>query len=727
MSTNKTQKAAVVIAPQAGELIRFAAAELCGYLEKLFAVEAVVTDGPPPDAETVFYVGAREENPYFAANGQPEALRVAGKQAVLLRRVAATSMVLSGGSPVAVLWAVYELAARWGVEFLLRTDVLPDKRELYLPDLDRCEEPLEPVRTWALIYGLPFGAESWGIADCESLLAQLAKLRFNRIYIQFYPEFPHMDLQVGGIRRSTTGLFFNYHYPITDDMVGRELFDDRGEFWNRDLPIGATCSEMLAAGQKLVHGIIACAHRHGLEVAMGVLPLEYLKEFAPAIKDPLVIKLLGTETVVPGPSVKVEDDLLSEMALATVRATVENYPEVDVIAPVLPEFRDWVEYSETAWRALDQKYGIETLCTYAKVLEKAAGRTEYPGGAARAVKEVRGDIVALYFYDLFFAERKAMSHTRRPDMRVMYMYLAEELYPILARVLPPGTEVTHYVDYTPTRVLRRREVLKAIPSGTVHTMCYTLHDDNVGFLPMVAAESLGELLATTRQAGWKGFMSRYWLTSDHDLCVNYLAHAMWDKEQSNFGTYSRLLAALCGEACVYALRGMFRELENATVVLERDALGFAFPVPAMVSYHWEKKEPSRGMAEVRLDYERALDWARQARPQASAKGVWFVDYWINRIAFGIGYIRMTEAVFAGGQAAARGDMPEARAQVQQALTLALEAGACYAKAARDRSDVASIAIFNEYGIRYLRKKLVEIDTRTENSAVTDQSGIPNFR
>jgi hypothetical protein len=271
----------------------------------------------------------------------------------------------------------------------------------------------------------------------------------------------------------------------------------------------------------------------------------------------------------------------------------------------------------------------------------------------------------------------------------------------------------NFVDYTSTRVLKRREALRAIDPATDYTMQYTLHDDNVGFLPSVAAESLGELLSTARKAGWKGFMSRYWLTSDQDICVNYLAKAMWDDMQSNFDTYSHLLPAICGDECVFELRGMFRELENATVILERDGLGFAFPVPDMVSYHWDKKEPSKGMEEVRLDYERALDWVKRAQLKVNKKGLWFVDYWTNRIVFGIEYLLMTEEIFKGSCAWKQGNIPEARTHVELALNCAVKGCASFAEAARDRSDVACIAVLNEYGIRYLKNKVNEIDAGTK--------------
>lgn len=723
MSENPTYPVVIILQPQSDPLIRFAAEELRRYLKNLFDVTADIIDTPFTDpissGAVQLYIGPCQENPYFNLHGLPESQKSVTDQAVILHFVSDGQMVIAGGSPAATLWAVYALVAEWGVVFLLHQDVLPPKRTFFLPQIDRCEEPIETIRTWSFPFGLAFGPESWGLADYAPVINQLAKLRFNRLYIQFYPDFPYVDLEFGSIHRSTAGLFFNCHFPITDDMVGRELFDDRAEFWNRDLPISTDCQEMLAAGQKLVQGVIDLAHSRGMLFIMGVLPLEYPKEFAPAIKNPLFVKLLQTETVVPGPEVPVEDPDLFALSLASIRSVLKHYPTIDILAPVLPEFRDWVRYAETAWQSLDKKYRLDEISTYEEILNKAAGRTDYPGGGTRAVQEVKGDIVALYYYDLFFCERNALSQTAKPKIRLMFMYFAEELYPILTRVLPKDTEITCYIDYTPTRILKRREVLKHIDPQTPYTLCYTLHDDNIGFLPMVAAESLGELLQSARKACWRGLASRYWLTSDHDICVNYLARSMWDASHSNFAAYARILPTICGEKSVYPLLGMFRELENATAILERDGLGFAFPVPEMVSRHWERTEPD-GMTEVRLDYERALDWARQAREHSSANGMWFVDYWINRIAFGINYLRMTEAVYLGGRAWACGDHDLARMELERALQYAHEAGSSYVKAARNRSDVASIAIFNEYGIRYLRNKINEISIQEDRMALESQ-------
>ncbi len=73
--------------------------------------------------------------------------------------------------------------------------------------------------------------------------------------------------------------------------------------------------------------------------------------------------------------------------------------------------------------------------------------------------------------------------------------MAEELYPILSRVLPGGSELVIVVDYNPTRVLRRRHVLADVPAKTVPTtLVLTLHDDSVGVFPLLTTNALHQLV-----------------------------------------------------------------------------------------------------------------------------------------------------------------------------------------------------------------------------------------
>ncbi len=708
MPTSSERKIAIIVGEQASELERFAASELLRYLKSLFGFAGELGTTKPDDPTQCLYVGTLQSMAPFpaclATLEDPEL----GDQEILLAPINAANgsgLLVSGGSPRAVLWAAYELIERWGVTYLLTEDVLPVQPAFHLPETAIRLQALDPLRTWGFCYGWMFGPESWGLAEYKRIIDQLAKLKFNRILLEFYPEFPHVHLQFGGIERSTAGLFFNLHIPITDEMVGRELFDNRRVFWHPDLPLDAPYAQFLEAGQRFIHAVIEHAHARGMEFMMTCMPLEYTQEFAPLLKDPLKVKLLGTETIVPGPGIEPEDSDLMALALEMFRATVDTYPESDYVGISMPEFRDWIAHSEHAWKCLDARYGIESILSYEDVLAAAARRTAFPGGGERALKEVQGDIVALYFYDRFFHDLKATEKTARPDMKLVYLSLAEELYPILSRILPPGTESLPYVDYTPLRALNRKEVFREIDAQTPYTLSFTLQDDNVGFFPMLATGSLARLQKETRASSWKGYVTRYWLTSDHDPCVSFLAHASWDESLKPFGVYRDFIERLCGAQCVYEMLGAFRELEEATALLEWDALGLGFPSEDMLMKNWKATLDPEEFRDVQDCYRRALEWALRARTKSAARGRFYADYWVDRLQFGIDWLATIAEVRRAAISESQGQQEETQVHTCAALNHALSATEAYVRAARNQSDRASIAIINHYGIRRLRDKL----------------------
>ena len=178
------------------------------------------------------------------------------------------------------MWAVYELIERWGVRYLLHGDVLPDvPGEFHLPKEDIVIEPKLRVRQWRVIDDFACGTESWGMADYRPVLGQLAKMKFNRILVATWTYQPFLHLEHKGVARRSAGLWFYYKYPITDDMIGRHLFDDRPEFWNPDLPYGASYEELAAAGEKLVHNLIAFARQRGMQSVLTADVTGFPKEF----------------------------------------------------------------------------------------------------------------------------------------------------------------------------------------------------------------------------------------------------------------------------------------------------------------------------------------------------------------------------------------------------------------------------------------------------------------
>jgi hypothetical protein len=333
------------------------------------------------------------------------------------------------------------------------------------------------------------GPISWGIADYKPVIDQLAKLRFNRLLLYIWPGQPFLPLEYKGIRQTSGTLFFGNHYPITPDMIGRSLFGNEKEYWNPDIPPpGSDPAKVTSAAVAHVRALIDYAHSRGMECVMPATLTEFPREFKPLLAHTHPVDMVGTPTIGPGPNADVDDPVLIGLASAVLQTTIKTYPGVKYIALDLPEWREWVNQYERAWKGLDAKYHISDVRSLQSVLDAAAKRTDYPGGAERAVKEVKADIVALYFYD------KVLAQSPLDGRKLVISSVAEELYPILARVLPKGSETLNFVDYTPSRIVKRREVLKGIPAKQLASvLIYTLQDDNIGVLPQLMTHSLAEL------------------------------------------------------------------------------------------------------------------------------------------------------------------------------------------------------------------------------------------
>ena len=438
------------------------------------------------------------------------------------------ALVVGGGSPRATLWAVYELAERWGVRYLTDRDALPqEEREFQVPDLDVLMEPVFRIRAHPTLQDFAPSGEAWGMADFRVLIDQLAKLKFTRMNVYPFGYQPYLQWEHKGIQRRSASLWYEQHFPITPDMIGRELFEDAAEFWNPDLPLGGSYDDLMAAGERQVHNLIEYAHRRGMECDIFAPTIDFPPEFAPLLKG---AGRSGQLTVHPGFNTPIDDSSLSELSAAVLQATVNTYPEVDRIMVAMPEKRQWLGQYERAWRELDAKYGISQVRSLDDILaaaENRKGSRRWPG--KRGLDQAKADIASLFFYDRLLLDGGVLRDTQRPDIQFVYMEPAEELYPLLDRILPSGWEVGAHPENQPEHFLPRAEVL-----GTLNTrkipgiMHVTLDDDVVGLVPQLRPTVLHEFMTQLRRHGWTGFAARERFPADHDAVLAYLAEAGWN-------------------------------------------------------------------------------------------------------------------------------------------------------------------------------------------------------
>lgn len=723
----QTKSIEVVVSKEADRLEQFAASELTRYLERLFAVPASIVSRPSTTADCLFLLGTPGHHPGRALG--EETLPPLSDQGFLLRKTSAgdkPGIIIVGGSPAATMWGVYELVEQYGVRYLLSGDVYPEKqREFVLPEIDKVFEPVFRARWWRTMGDFPMGTEAWGMADYRPLVDQLAKMKFNRIRVGSSPSQPFLHLEIKGVKQQYATLWYGYRYPITDDMPGRGLFGEQTEFWNPDLPMPEAGYEQLAAaGRRHCHELIAYAHSRGMEASFVAAVTDFPKEFRSIVPDARSVQQLGELTVAPGPTARPDDPELAEIAGTVIRTILDTYPEADSYGfPVGTEWPSWIDLYQFAWRELDQRYGIEDVISLEEVLRRASQRADYPGGPARSVAEVKGHITGLYFLTRVWTSPEVLSKSRKPDAPLVVYEVAEELYPILPRVLPVNTELVIVVDYNPTRVLRRRHVLASTPAKEVPTtMVLTLHDDSVGVVPVLTTGALHQLVGDMREHGVSGFCTRQWMISDHDPCVAYLSKAAWDPGATPQAIYVDQIDAVCGQTAVEPMLEAFGELEAVTTALEDHGMGFSFPVPTMMTQHWNPGPFSKELAEDRDGYRRALAAVRRVPEPRGEQGRAYVRYWIGRLEFAVAYFDAVEAVKkaataekAAGDAKQNGDEREYRAKLAEAVaqanaaeTTAFGAIETFAGVAKNQADRGAIATMAEYVYRPLKRKAEEL-------------------
>ena len=701
---------AIVTGGQPDQQVLFAAGELKRYVSKLFGVAAVVSP-EAPSAEAVVFLDA-------AAAGleQPS-----DEQSFLLCRLTHNdrpALAAIGGSPTATLWAVYELVERWGVRYLVHGDIFPDDAgTFHLPDVNETFTPNLRVRCWRLINDFACGPESWGLDENIRFINQLAKLKFNEIFLSFYPWQSYVHYEFRGAQKESALSWFGYPYLIDEDTVGREIFAGATEFENPDLAGITDYRQRHEAARRQAQGILQHAQRRGMNTGITASLLEYPLELQPQIPGSKTVDQLGFLTCGPGDDHDPYDPLLVELVRTVIGAHLQTYPEADVIYLGVPEHRAWMDRAEDAWQRLDAKYDISSVLSLEEAVRNAENRSEVFGGVQRQVSRIKADIVAVSLLDKVLEDQQLLARCGKPPVRVIYGQVAEELWPILPRLLPEGGGLHGFIDYTAHRIVDQIETMDYASTEEVPCrMIFTLADDNVGLLPQLSTIPLDKIAARMRESGWEGFTTRHWLIGDLDPTVQYLAHSSWDASISPSAAFADLAATVCSSQGTQPLIEAWHLIESVGAGFSKYGIGYGFPTVRMMTKHWEGPEVnpivgdclSEAILADRNRYARALELAREASSHARPAGKQFVEYLIGRLVFGVRYIDTTEAVLNAGVAERAGQRETAIAELHTAMAKIREAIQAYADVAADNSDRGAIAILNENSYRRIREKLQEL-------------------
>lgn len=230
----------ILQSPEAPDLEKVAAEELSGILEKLFDADVSTRAEPSGEDQNIILLGNKETNPAIeevAGDAWPSDL---GEQDHLLRsldRDGRNVLLVGGGSPIATLWATYELGHHFGMRYTLHEDFLPvEMPQFTLTGIDIILRPNVEKRAWRILEPGLAGMESWGLESHRKLLRQLRKLKFN--WLASTTRNPEQFSQAG--------------IDVSGDRAGRAVFAGEKTFDNPDLAEASDSADRKESGEKLI-------------------------------------------------------------------------------------------------------------------------------------------------------------------------------------------------------------------------------------------------------------------------------------------------------------------------------------------------------------------------------------------------------------------------------------------------------------------------------------------
>ena len=693
----------VVLPRQARNLERLAASELADQYQRIFDVRVTVSTAIPKDATHVVLIGDPHNNAAIKDILGSQWPSVSDQGIVLkgIRSHGRHCVIVGGGSPVATLWAAYELGHRHGIRYLLRYDIDPPQKP-YRDDLfDVVMEPQFRTRTWRTIDDFAIGPESWGLADHEKTLRQLAKMKFNRVMLSVHPWQPFVDYEIDGVRKQTALLWYGDRLRIDGDTPGKKSFNGRRFFENPDFAGKSTYKEMTAAGIKLVRGISRSAHRLGMTVGLSISPLEFPREFAKVLPGAREQTGLNNLTIGPGPSHTPDDPLFQRMVATKIRAYIKTYPSIDALYLGMPEFPDWTEHAQIAWKQLNAQGDLKET-NLNRLIQKASRRSLTASGE-RGMRSIKSNLVSLAFFRLLFEKHSLLKRGDGEQVALVIRQVDPALFPVLDRVIPPGASVLNFIDYTARRLTNHMEMLSLAPADKVKCrLILTLADDNVGPVAQSATASLGKLVTQMQKLGWDGFSTRYWIPGELDSSVHFLSRVAFDSSVTPRSAHDDLWITITDNpSAVERLWKGFEHLEAATDLIDRHDLGFAFPFKGMMMKHYRAEPVPEWWKEASEHYSQWMIELYRANGAVAPRARKTLFYYAKRGEFNLFYLGAVEALRNAAIAKSNGETEKTIEELEKSVESLYNALTTIADVAQGPSDRGLIAVLAEYAYRPL--------------------------
>lgn len=697
----------VVHGTKISELEQLAVKECAAQVAKLFGAEVKVTSSLDDTKGATILVGNPETNPAIKTvlGDKWPNLSEQGHAIRSFSHNGATGIAGGGGSPQATLWAVYELGHHFGVRYLLAGDIYP---ELPVPlKFDGIEITLEPelrTRAWEISFTSFLGQSSWPRSDLAKLIGQLAKLKFNRITVEVGAAQPFVHFEYGGRKKDTAALWYgtdwritgNTTYRIDGDTPGRAAFREGTEQFENPEFAGADSYEaQIAAGTKLLAGIIDDAHAAGLTVALQFCPLEFPREFGgvfPHAKDADPDPL---PTVVPGGDQIPTDEKLRGLAAAQIRAYLQTYPTLDALYFSLPKSVEEKHEIEQAYQFFDAK-GVWKKTSWDTVLEPARRKEEKKSPYRPFQEFMKCQLNSLACLNNLCADESLLV---RPDGRRVELAVTDidpAFEPILEAVLPAGAQSIIRVENLTSENSKHAQVK------------FRLIGNDYGVLPRLMMQRTADELQTLRDKQCPGFSTGCSHFAELEPTVYFLSRAAFDKSVTPRAAHDALFTAITGNQDAANRMWMaFEHIEAATQLYDKHTSILGFPFPVVFLLFSDSKEVNLygdWWAELVNHYALASGELYRSHDACSPRGRPWLFYYAKRSEYVLDLLKATEIKLKLSKADDIG-AEEKTAQLETAVEAVYNALDTLGDVARDQSDRALIAYLATIAYRPLVEDL----------------------
>lgn len=692
----------------------FALQELKDYLKRLFGVNVQMSgDFEHPGDEILLYVYEEKRLPPVLRSMSGGKTPVLSQQGYLIKRTSANSLLLAGGGETAVLWAVYELAECWGVVHTLHEDIFPvEKKDLWLPEINKAYEPRQKSRSWRVMSSFLHGPEGWTLKQHKKFITQLARQKYNGVLISIWPQQPFIDFKINGISKQKAYFHFGMDFPVTDENIGLELLGGKGSFTSPEFRDCSSFREMYEKGASYIAEIISYAKFFGMRVEMAIDIFDLPREYGVLLEKPSDVKQCGTLTVAETGNIFGKNHI--NILLNVFETYMSTYPGVDIFEINLPEHsRNMLSFND-AWESLGKRFGLSDRYDIENLICDTTYNHMASGGPQRAQDEGRMTLVLMeMLHRLFEATgigRFAAKNGKK--LAVQAGLSCPSIMQVVSDILWPDAHLNLVLGYTSSRSARSLKAVENINTGKVTVeQIITLQDDNIGSIPQVAARSISRLIEYGVEKGWNGYLTRFWPIGDLDPVSHYLAKASWEQIDVQ-QAYTGYISGIYGDKAVMPIKSALNMLEDATLIMDLNHLCFVFPVNGIMSGKVEKGKAAlmdESLWHVKAIYDEVAEIFKKLStdPGVKEKGREEAAYFSARVEFARTVMEGIYFLECGNKELG-GDIKNAGSCYQNALACFEKGLKALARNVRDDSDVAVLAIYYHILVRECRQKVDEV-------------------